>query len=45
VAECAMFLFSFSDLHTDKNVCRYVYGTKEQLLMDFHKIASLKGQN
>jgi len=44
MAECAVFFFSISDLHTDENLCRYVYGTKEQYVMDFHKIAYSKGK-
>jgi len=44
MGESAVFLCSISDLHTDKNLCRYIYGTKEQFEIDFHKIASSKGK-
>jgi hypothetical protein len=43
MAERAVFFFSISDLHTNKNLCRYIYGTKEQFVIDFHKITSSKG--
>jgi hypothetical protein len=44
MAEYAVFFFSISDLHNGKNLCRYIYGTKEQFVIDFHKIASSKGK-
>jgi hypothetical protein len=44
MADCAVFFFSIFDLHTDQNLCRYIYGTEELLAIDFHKIASSKGK-